>query len=53
VSNLKYRVRKMFSIKKELAAQLEQLSEATRIPQSRLMDEAIEDLLQKWAGKGK
>jgi predicted transcriptional regulator len=34
-----------------LLAQLKKLSEETRIPQSRLMDEAIEDLLKKHGKK--
>jgi len=47
MGDLKNRTRKMFAIKNELVAALEKLSELTRIPQSRLVDEAIEDLLKK------
>jgi hypothetical protein len=39
------------SIDKKLADLLRQLSKETRIPQSRLVDEALEDLLKKH-GKG-
>ena len=35
------------SIDKVLADKLKQLSKDTRIPQSRLVDEALEDLLRK------
>lgn len=42
------RVRFTSSLKKELMPQLDQLSEQTRIPKSRLIDEAIEDLLKKY-----
>jgi len=47
MSDLKNRKRKMFAIKNELVAALEKLSADTRIPQSRLLDEAIKDLLRK------
>ena len=50
-NDLKNRTRKMFSIDKKLVELLEALSKTTRIPQSRLMDEAIEDLLEKYRGK--
>lgn len=42
------RVRFTSSLKKELMPQLDKLSEETRIPKSRLIDEAIEDLLKKY-----
>ncbi len=42
------RVRFTSSLKKELMPQWDQLSEETRIPKSRLLDEAIEDLLKKY-----
>lgn len=45
---LKYRKRFTSSIKNELVGPFHLLSEQTRIPKSRLMDEAIEDLLQKY-----
>lgn len=35
------------SVKKELWGKLTELSETTRIPISKLLDEAIEDLLKK------
>jgi predicted transcriptional regulator len=47
MGRLKNREMYSTSIDKELLAQLKKLSESTRIPQSRLMDEAIEDLLKK------
>lgn len=47
MGDLKNRTRKMFAIKNELVAALEKLSADTRIPQSRLVDEALEDLLRK------
>ena len=37
---------------KELLEKFRQLSAATRIPASRLLDEAIEDLLKEYEEKG-
>jgi len=51
VGDLKNRTRKTISIKNELVKALEKLSVDTRIPQSRLMDEAIELLLRKRQGE--
>ena len=51
MGDLKTRTRKMISIKNELVKALEKLSAETRIPQSRLMDEAIELLLRKHQGE--
>lgn len=42
------RTRFTSSLKNELAPKLNKLSEQTRIPKSRLLDEAIEDLLKKY-----
>ena len=39
------------SLKNELLEQFDQLARETRIPKSRLFDEAIEDLLKKYAAK--
>lgn len=39
------------SLKNELMEQFNQLAEKTRIPKSRLIDEAIEDLLKKYEKK--
>lgn len=47
---LKNRERYTNSIDKELLRKLKKLSEQTRIPQSRLIDEAIEDILKKYQG---
>lgn len=44
---LKNRTRFTSSLKNELAVLFDQLSKDTRIPKSRLLDEAIEDLLEK------
>lgn len=44
---LKYRTRFTSSLKNELVEPFNQLSQQTRIPKSRLLDEAIEDLLKK------
>ena len=44
---LKYRTRFTSSLKNELIEPFDQLSAKTRIPKSRLLDEAIEDLLRK------
>jgi predicted DNA-binding protein len=44
---LKNRTRLSSYIEKELSVKLKQLSEKTRIPMSRLLDEAIEDLIKK------
>ena len=42
------RTRFTSSLKNELIAQFDELSRKTRIPKSRLLDEAIEDLLKKY-----
>lgn len=44
---LKYRTRFTSSLKNELVPLFDALAKQTRIPKSRLLDEAIEDLLQK------
>ena len=46
------RTRFTTSIKNELYRELDALTQKTRIPKSRLMDEAIEDLLKKYEKKG-
>lgn len=48
---LKTRVQAGSSVDKKLWDQLRQLSKETRIPISRLLDEAIEDLLVKYEKK--
>ena len=45
---LKYRTRFTSSLKNELVPMWNQLAKKTRIPKSRLLDEAIEDLLRKY-----
>ncbi|MCD7947227.1 MAG: ribbon-helix-helix domain-containing protein [Oscillospiraceae bacterium] len=45
---LKNRKRFTSSLKNELIEQFDRLSAQTRIPKSRLLDEAIEDLLVKY-----
>ena len=45
------RTRFTSSLKNELVEQLDRLASQTRIPKSRLFDEAIEDLLKKYAAK--
>lgn len=42
------RTRISTSIKNELVTALDKLADQTRIPKSRLLDEAIEDLLKKY-----
>ena len=44
---LKYRTRFTSSLKNELVPLFDKLSKTSRIPKSRLLDEAIEDLLIK------
>ena len=44
---LKYRTRFTSSLKNELMPLFDELARKTRIPKSRLLDEAIEDLLKK------
>lgn len=44
---LKYRTRFTSSLKNELVPLFDKLAAGTRIPKSRLLDEAIEDLLIK------
>ncbi len=45
--HLKNRTRFTSSLKNELVPLFDQLAEVTRVPKSRLLDEAIEDLLEK------
>ena len=45
---LKYRKRFTSSLKNELVSLFDGLAQQTRIPKSRLLDEAIEDLLKKY-----
>jgi len=45
---LKYRTRFTSSLKNELVPLFNRLAKKTRIPKSRLLDEAIEDLLKKY-----
>ena len=40
------------SLDKELVDPFKELSKKTRVPKSRLLDEAIEDLLKKYEKKG-
>lgn len=47
MADLKNRVQYATSIDKELKDAMKVLSDKTRIPQSKLIDEAIEDLLKK------
>lgn len=51
-SKLVNRTRFTTSIKNELYQSLGRLSASTRIPKSKLMDEAIEDLMKKYEKKG-
>lgn len=44
---LKYRTRFTSSLKNELMPLFDELAKKSRIPKSRLLDEAIEDLLKK------
>lgn len=44
---LKYRTRFTSSLKNELIEPFNKLAEESRIPKTRLLDEAIEDLLKK------
>ena len=46
------RTRFTSSLKNELLEQFDELAKRTRIPKSRLFDEAIEDLLKKYEEKG-
>lgn len=50
-SKLVNRTRFISSLKNELMPKWNKLSEDTRIPKSRLLDEAIEDLLKKYEKK--
>ncbi|RAL22000.1 ribbon-helix-helix domain-containing protein [Thermoflavimicrobium daqui] len=52
MSEYKLRNRKRFStnIKKELFEEIQNLSQLTGIPKSKLTDEAFEDLLKKYQG---
>lgn len=46
-----HRSRFTSSLKNELVEPFDQLAQDTHIPKSRLLDEAIEDLLKKYAEK--
>ena len=46
------RTRFTSSLENELMTAFTELSKQTRIPKSRLLDEAIEDLLKKYEQKG-
>lgn len=52
MSDLTNRVRFSSTIDKELAEQLKKLSEKTMIPQSKLIDIAVLDLIAKYKGQG-
>lgn len=52
LSDLKTRKRFTSTIDIALQEQLKNLSELTRIPQTRLLDEALEDLFNKYKEKG-
>ncbi len=45
---LRHRKRFTSSLKNELVKEFDELANKTRIPKSRLLDEAIEDLLKKY-----
>lgn len=49
---LKNRIRVGFSLDKVLVEKIKALSESTRIPASKLLDEAIADLIKKFEVKG-
>ena len=51
MGQLKYRRNRTFSIKIELLDKIKELSDKTRIPQSKLLDEALQDLLDKYGIK--
>ena len=46
------RTRFTSSLKNELMEDFDKLAAETRIPKSRLLDEAVEDLLKKYRKKG-
>ncbi len=48
VPHLVNRIRFTSSLKKELAKKLDELAKETRIAKTRLLDEAVEDLLKKY-----
>ena len=50
MSDLKNRERYTNSLDIQLLKNLKKLSSTTKIPQSKLLDEAIEDLLKKYKG---
>ncbi|SHK36844.1 Ribbon-helix-helix domain-containing protein, partial [Anaerobranca californiensis DSM 14826] len=48
IMSLKNRIRIGSAIDKKLYEEIKMLSEKTRIPMSKLLDEAIEDLIKKY-----
>lgn len=48
MSDLKYRKRYTNSINIEILTKFKAISEKTKIPASRLLDEALEDLIKKY-----
>lgn len=53
MSDLKNRTRYSTSIDKELLNKLKELSITTKIPATKLLDEAIEELLNKYSKNNK
>lgn len=51
-AHLKNRSRVGSTINNELWQQFQELSRQTRIPISRLLDESVEDIIQKYKNKG-
>lgn len=51
MSDLKTRVRIGNTVNAVLMEQFKKLSEQTRIPMSKLLDEAIEDLIRKYTSR--
>lgn len=51
--DLKNRQHYGVTVDKEILRKFRELSDKTRIPQSKLLDEAIEDLLKKYEKGGK
>lgn len=53
MGELKYRKKIGTTLRLDLLDNLQKLSKNTKIDISKLMDEAVEDLLNKYKGKGK
>ncbi|MFW5962568.1 MAG: ribbon-helix-helix domain-containing protein [bacterium] len=51
MTDLTNRMKRTYTFDKKLISRLDQLKEETRVPKSRLLDEALEDLFKKYENR--